>query len=126
MIRKLRGHCHLGLPEEVDVARTRHCPLGVPYHRLRGQEVNPIDMIRLSLCFGDKLKARNLEVAFLVVDVPTVYNFILGRPTLHKVNAMIAPCFLQLQFEANGGSMGVMHIDQRMARECYLMSIRPW
>ncbi|KAJ8447012.1 LOW QUALITY PROTEIN: hypothetical protein Cgig2_033581 [Carnegiea gigantea] len=32
----------------------------------------------------DKLKARNLEVDFLVVDVPMTYNVIPGRPTLHK------------------------------------------
>ncbi|KAJ8440419.1 hypothetical protein Cgig2_017652 [Carnegiea gigantea] len=29
-------------------------------------------------------EARNLEVDFLVVEVPTAYNVILGRPTLHK------------------------------------------
>ncbi|KAJ8424279.1 hypothetical protein Cgig2_011180 [Carnegiea gigantea] len=52
-----------------------------------GQEVNPIGMIRLPLCFADKLKARNLEVDFLVVDVPTTYNVILARPTLHEAKA---------------------------------------
>ncbi|KAJ8435835.1 hypothetical protein Cgig2_003858 [Carnegiea gigantea] len=41
-------------------------------------------MIRLPLQFGDKLKARNLGVDFLVVDVPTAYNVILGCPALHK------------------------------------------
>ncbi|KAJ8428789.1 hypothetical protein Cgig2_009974 [Carnegiea gigantea] len=41
-------------------------------------------MIRLPICFGDKLKSKNLEVNFLVVDVPTTYNVILGHPTLHK------------------------------------------
>ncbi|KAJ8444091.1 hypothetical protein Cgig2_025092 [Carnegiea gigantea] len=44
-----------------------------------GQEVNPIEMIRLPLRFGDRLKFKNLEVDFLVVDVPTAYNVILGR-----------------------------------------------
>ncbi|KAJ8435869.1 hypothetical protein Cgig2_028577 [Carnegiea gigantea] len=52
------------------------------------QEVNPTGMIRLLLCFGDKLKARNLKTNFLVVDVPTAYNIILGRPTLHRVKTL--------------------------------------
>ena len=56
-----------------------------------GQEVNPTGMICLPLCFGDKTKARNLEVDFLVVDVPTAYNVILGRCTMHKVKVFIAP-----------------------------------
>ncbi|KAJ8427689.1 hypothetical protein Cgig2_000410 [Carnegiea gigantea] len=30
-----------------------------------------------------------------------------------------------LSFEADDGSVGLMHEDQRMARECYLISIRP-
>ncbi|KAJ8420565.1 hypothetical protein Cgig2_011053 [Carnegiea gigantea] len=49
-----------------------------------GQEVNPTGIIHLPVCFGNKLKSKNLEVDFLVVDVPTAYNVILGRPTLHK------------------------------------------
>ncbi|KAJ8428566.1 hypothetical protein Cgig2_000430 [Carnegiea gigantea] len=47
-------------------------------------EVNPIGMIRLHLNLGDEGKAKNLEVDFLVVDVPAAYNIILGWPTLHK------------------------------------------
>ncbi|KAJ8449496.1 hypothetical protein Cgig2_002293 [Carnegiea gigantea] len=48
------------------------------------QEVNPTGMIRLSVHCGDKIKSRSLEVDFVIVDVPTAYNVILGRPTLHK------------------------------------------
>ncbi|KAJ8423800.1 LOW QUALITY PROTEIN: hypothetical protein Cgig2_017233 [Carnegiea gigantea] len=59
-------------------------PLVHPILGFAGQEVNPAGMIRLLLRFGDKGKARNPEVDFLVVDVPTAYNVILGGPTLHK------------------------------------------
>ena len=47
-------------------------------------------MIPLLVRFGDKLKTKNLEVNFLVVDVPTANNVILGRTTLRKVKAVIA------------------------------------
>ncbi|KAJ8426920.1 hypothetical protein Cgig2_010438 [Carnegiea gigantea] len=53
-------------------------------------------MISFPLSFGDKAKERTLEVNFLVIDVPTAYNVILGRPTLHKVKAVITPYLLQL------------------------------
>jgi len=65
-------------------------PLVHPILGFEGQEVNPTGMIRLPIHFGDKLKVKNLEVDFLVVDVPTACNVILGRPTLHKVKALIA------------------------------------
>ncbi|KAJ8447192.1 hypothetical protein Cgig2_030423 [Carnegiea gigantea] len=43
-----------------------------------GQEINPSRVICLPLRFGDKSKTRNLELDFLVVDVRTAYNVILG------------------------------------------------
>jgi len=87
--------------------------------------VNPTGTISFPLSFGDKAKARTLEVDFLVVDVSTTYNVILGRPTLHKVKAVIAPYLLQLLFEVDDGSVGTMRGNQPMARRCYLVSIRP-
>lgn len=48
-------------------------PLVHPILGFGGQEVNPTGTICLLLHFGDKAKARNLEVDFLVVDVPTAY-----------------------------------------------------
>ena len=83
-----------------------------PILGFRGQEVNPTDMIRLPIRLGYQLKAKNLEVDFLVVNMFTAYNVILGRPTLHKVKAVIATYLLQLQFEAYNESVGEMHGDQ--------------
>jgi len=103
-----------------DIVRLVHPILG-----FGGQEVNPTGMIRLHICFGDKIKAKNLEVDFLVVDVPMAYNVILGHPTLHKLKVVIAAYLLQRQFETDDGSVGVMHGDRRTVRECYLVSIRP-
>jgi len=71
-------------------------PLVHPILGFGGQAVNPTGMIRLPVHFGDKLKSKNLEVDFLFVDVPTAYDVILGRPTLHKVKAVIAQYLIQL------------------------------
>jgi len=90
-----------------------------------GQEVNPTGMIHLPVRFGDKTKSKSLEVDFLIVDVPTAYNVILGRPTLYKVKAVIASYILQLQFEADNDIIGEMLGDQRTVSECYLVSIKP-
>jgi len=100
-------------------------PLLHPILDFSGQKVRRMGMIRLPVRFGDKLKSKNLEVDFLVADVLTADNVILGCPTLHKVRAVIAPYLLQLQFESDAGSISEMRGDQRTARECYLVSIRP-
>ncbi|KAJ8434870.1 hypothetical protein Cgig2_004636 [Carnegiea gigantea] len=52
--RKLRGHHHLGLPEEADISRKDIVPLVHPILGFGGQEVNPTGMIRLPLRFGGK------------------------------------------------------------------------
>ncbi|KAJ8426090.1 hypothetical protein Cgig2_006571 [Carnegiea gigantea] len=52
-------------------------PLVYPISGFGGQEVNPTGVIRLPLRFGDKIRVKNLEVDFLVVDVPMAYNIIL-------------------------------------------------
>jgi len=66
-------------------------PLVHPILDCGGQNVNPTGMMCLPVHFGNKLRSKNLEVDFLVVDVPTAYNVILGGPTLQKVKAVIAP-----------------------------------
>ncbi|KAJ8441264.1 hypothetical protein Cgig2_013679 [Carnegiea gigantea] len=76
------------------------------------REANPTGMIRLPVCFGNKLRSKNLEVDFLVVDMPMAYNVILGRLTLHKVKAVIALYLISLQFEADDSSVGEIHGDQ--------------
>ncbi|KAJ8431038.1 LOW QUALITY PROTEIN: hypothetical protein Cgig2_022980 [Carnegiea gigantea] len=115
--RKLRGHHHMVMPKEADISGKGHHPIGPPNPGFWGQEVNPTRVIRLPLRFGDKGKAKNVEVDFLVIDVPTAYNIILGRPTLHKVKAVITPYLLQLQFEADDGNVGTILLWNRRMRE---------
>ncbi|KAJ8433412.1 LOW QUALITY PROTEIN: hypothetical protein Cgig2_026676 [Carnegiea gigantea] len=71
--------------------RDEECSTEVVAAIAGGYEVNLMGMIRLSVCFGDKNKFKNLEVDFLVVDVPTTYNVIVGWPTLHRVKAVPLP-----------------------------------
>ena len=99
-------------------------PMANPILGFGGQEVNSTGMIRLPVHFGDKKKFKSLEVDFLVVDVATTYNVIIGRPTLHRVKAVVVPYLLQLQFETDDGNIGELRGYQRMARECYLLSIK--
>jgi len=62
-----------------------------------------------------------VEVDFLVIDVPTAYNIIIGRPTLYKVKAVITSYLLRLQFEADDGSVGTMQGDHCTTRVCLVI-----
>ncbi|KAJ8435158.1 LOW QUALITY PROTEIN: hypothetical protein Cgig2_007779 [Carnegiea gigantea] len=44
-------------------------------------------------------------------DVPVTYNVILGWPTLHRVEAVIASYLLELQYEADDGSKTTRRLE---------------
>uniref|UniRef100_A0A2N9J3I5 Integrase catalytic domain-containing protein n=1 Tax=Fagus sylvatica TaxID=28930 RepID=A0A2N9J3I5_FAGSY len=56
-----------------------------------------------------------------VVDCPSAYNVIIGRPTLNRLRAVTSTYHLLVRFPTEHG-IGEMKGDQAMARECYLTS----
>ncbi|CAL9125718.1 unnamed protein product, partial [Musa textilis] len=74
------------------------------------------------LTLGDSPKTKTVLVTFLVVDLPTAYNAILGRPTLNRLRAIISTYHQTLKFPTNVG-VGEVQGDSRESRRCYLTAI---
>ena len=55
---------------------------------------------------------------FLVVDSPSSYNVIIGRPTLNRWKATTSTYCLKVKFPTKQG-VGEIKGDQVLARECY-------
>ena len=60
-------------------------------------------MKKLLVTIGEKDNSRIVDINFLVVDIPMVYNIILGHPTLSAIKAVIVPYLLLMQFELDDG-----------------------
>ena len=58
------------------------------------------------------------QVDFLVVDCPTSYNVIIGRPTLNKWKVATSTYCLKVKFPTDEGIREVKG-DQVLVRECY-------
>ena len=58
------------------------------------------------------------QLDFLVVDCPSSYNVIIGRPTLIKWKAATSTYCLKVKFLTDNG-VGKVKGDQVLARECY-------
>ena len=58
------------------------------------------------------------QLDFLVVDCPSSYNVIIGRPTLNKWKVTTSTYCLKVKFPTNNG-VGEVKGDQVLARECY-------
>ena len=54
----------------------------------------------------------------MVVDYPSSYNVIIGRPTLNKWKSATSTCCLKVKFPTENG-IGEVRGDQVLARECY-------
>ena len=55
---------------------------------------------------------------FLIVDAPTAYNILLGRPSLNAIKAIPSAYHMMIKFPTTG-IVGMVRGDQRVARECY-------
>uniref|UniRef100_A0A2N9EPX2 Uncharacterized protein n=1 Tax=Fagus sylvatica TaxID=28930 RepID=A0A2N9EPX2_FAGSY len=69
---------------------------------------------------GTYPKQATRRVEFLVVDCPSAYNVIIGRPPNRR--AVTSTYHLLVCFPTKNG-IGEMKGDQAMARECYLTSV---
>ena len=58
------------------------------------------------------------QLNFLVVDCPSSYNVIIGRPTLNKCKVATSTYCLKVKFSTDNG-VGEVKGDQVLARECY-------
>ena len=63
-------------------------------------------------------------IDFLVVDAPSAYNAILGRGTLNAIGAVVSTSHLMMKFIPTEAGVGVESGQHKMARECYLMSLK--
>ena len=58
------------------------------------------------------------QLDFLVVDCPSSYNVIIGRPTLNRWKAATSTYCLKVKFPTDN-VVGEVRGDQILARECY-------
>ena len=76
-----------------------------------GEKVHPGGFVTLHLILGTQLKTRTIKVDFLVVDCPSAYNVIFGRPTLNKIGAVISTASLTMKFFTNSGEVAIVKVD---------------
>ena len=88
-----------------------------------GEKVLPLGSIQLVLTLGDPPCQATMAVRFLIVDAPSAYNILLGRPSLNVIKAIPSAYHMMIKFPTTGG-VGMVRGDQRMARECYSASMK--
>ncbi|KAL0405503.1 UNVERIFIED_CONTAM: hypothetical protein Slati_3864200 [Sesamum latifolium] len=88
-----------------------------------GEVVHPRGLISLPLTLGTGHTRKTCILKFLVVDVPSAYNVILGRPTLNAFQAVISMYHMKIKFSTPGG-VGEVQGDPLQSRRCYVEAVR--
>ncbi|RWW06931.1 hypothetical protein GW17_00029718 [Ensete ventricosum] len=87
-----------------------------------GEAITQVDVATLPMTFDDEPRTKTFMVPFMVVELPSAYNVIIGRPTLNKLRAVISRYHRSIKFPTNVGP-GEVRSDPRESRRCYLATI---
>ncbi|XP_020206975.1 uncharacterized protein LOC109792009 [Cajanus cajan] len=67
---------------------------------------------------------KTVTIRYLVVNAQSSYNILIGRPTLNKLGAIVSTSHLKVKYPLPNGVVGVLKVDQEVARKCYEDSLK--
>ena len=83
----------------------------------------PLGSIQLVLTLGEPPCQATTTVRFLIVEAPSAYNMLLGRPSLNIIRVIPSAYHMVIKFPTANG-VGLVRGNQRIARECYSASMK--
>ena len=109
--------------DKMGIEREKLEPVNAHLLGFFGERVLPLGLIQLVLNLGDPSFQAITAVRFLIVDAPSSYNILLGRPSLNTIRAIPSAYHMVIKFPTANG-VGMDRGDQRVARECYSASMK--
>ena len=100
------------------LANSRINPFTSPLVSFTRDRIIPRGIVTLIVIASTYPAQVTKEIDFLIVDCPSTYNIILGRPTLNKLRAVTSTYYLKVKFPTAHG-VGEIKGDQGLVRECY-------
>ncbi|GAV79053.1 hypothetical protein CFOL_v3_22518 [Cephalotus follicularis] len=97
-------------------------PVKTPLVGFTGETIHPLGSINLSVVAGTVPRQTQVEMTFMVVDTPSPYNAIVGRPGLNLLEAIVSTRHLLMKFPTRFG-VGKVRGDREVARRCYKTAI---
>ena len=108
---------------KMGIGREKLEPVNAFLRGFFGERVLPLGSIQLVLTLGDPPCQATTTVRFLIVDAPSAYNMLLGRPSLNTIRAIPSAYHMVIKFPTTNG-VRMVRGNQRIARECYSASIK--
>ena len=89
--------------DKIGIGREKLEPANTHLRGFSGEKVLPLGSIQLVLTLGDPLCQATTIVKFLIVDAPSAYNVLLGRPSLNSIKAIPSAYHMVIKFPTING-----------------------
>ena len=89
-----------------------------------GDQVEVRGHIELRTTFTDGTTSRTANIKYLVVNSPSAYNILLGRPALNRIGAIASTRHMKMKLPSLEGTMITIKSDQKEAKKCYENSLK--
>ena len=109
--------------DKMGIGREKLEPVNTHMRGFSGEKVLPLGSIQLVLTLGEPPCQATTTVRFLIIDAPSSYNILLGRPSLNAIKAIPSAYHMMIKFPTESG-VGMVRVDQRVAMECYSASVK--
>ena len=101
--------------DKMGIGRERLEPINTHLRGFSGEKVLPLGSIQLVLTLGEPPCQATTTASFLIVDAPSVYNMLLGKPSLNAIKAIPSAYHMMIKFPIVSG-VRMVRRDQRVAR----------
>ena len=109
--------------EKISIGREELETVNTHLLRFFGEKMLPLGSVQLVLTLGDPPCQATMMIKFLILDAPSAYNMLSGRPSLNAMRAIPSAYHMVVKFPTENG-VGMVRGDQRVAKECYLTSMK--
>ena len=80
--------------------------------------------LELRTTFTDGTTSRTENIRYLVVNVDSAYNILLGRPALNRLRGVLSTCHMKLKLPDLSGKVIVIKSDKKKANKFYENSLK--
>jgi len=89
-----------------------------------GHPIHVHDYQETRTTFGEGDRAKTINIRYIVVNVPSSYNVLLGILMINKLGDLMSSVHIKVKYHSNDGLVRVIKVDQREARKCYRGSLK--
>ena len=89
--------------DKMGIGREKLEPVNTHLRGFFREKVLPLGSIQLVLTLGDPPSQTAMTVRFLIVDAPSAYNVLLGRPFLNTIKAIPSAYHMVIKFPTTNG-----------------------